>query len=256
MIGQVITFDGHRLNDLFYVGEAVVGLPSFEHEVADMRHGATWRSRRVTTCEVSVTLVAKPVQGARPRAAMSTLLSWLDVDGPRWLALSGDDGLRRLVVPTGAPTSQGDEDVTVTFLQLDPYLYGEGRSAVMEYNEDSVSFVVDGDAPTWPTVTCEDVSARYSDGYVWQLEHVADGTRMGVRVADLDPTSTIHNTYEHAAVAIDCAARTVTLDGNVPAMLTLSSDWLELAPGEHTVRVVNGGHSDDVVITWVERWHR
>lgn len=254
MIGQVITFDGHRLNDLFYVGEATVGLPSVEHEVADMRRGATWRSRRVTTCEVSVTLVAKPVRGQRPRAAVSTLLSWLDADGPRWLTLSSDDGLRRLVVPTGAPTGEGDEDVTVTFLQLDPYLYGEARSARIPSGGTSVTFDVGGDAPTMPTIACGYVTALHSENYVWQLEHAADGTRTGVQIADPDAYA---DTTKRAAVSIDCTSRAVTVN-NATAMLTLSSDWLELTPGVHTLREVNGGHisGSEVTISWTERWHR
>lgn len=256
MIGQVITFDGHRLNDLFYTGDVAIGLPSFEHEVADMRYGATWRSTRLSTCELSVTLVAKPSHGRRPREAVSALLSWLDVDGPRWLTLSGDDGLRRLAVPTGAPTYEGDEAVTVTFLQLDPYLYGEVRSVTMPYGTSSVSFVVDGDAPTWPTIECAGARAPYNNGYVWVLERADDGTRMGIQLAEIDPTETVHVTYETAAVTIDCAERTATLDGNVPTTITLATDWLSLTPGTHTIREVSGDHTQPVTISWTERWHR
>lgn len=245
MIGQTVTFDGHRLNDLFFVGDVDVGLPEFAPDV-DERHGrgSVVRSTRMGSLELSVRLVAKPVQGARPRESVSKLLSWLDVDGPRPLTLSSDGGLVRMCVPRGAPTPEGEyyDDLTVTFLQPDPLLFGEERSVTVP-SGGSASFVVGGDAPTWPKVAGQSVT-RDSSTQLWGIR-LDEGDFMRVKL----PTSSAQS------VLIDCDedAGGVRVAG-VTSMLTLDSDWWELSPGTHAVRNELGGGS--CVVSWRERWHR
>jgi phage-related protein len=244
VIGQTVIFDGHRINDLFRVGVIEVGLPSFEPTAVDARRGSLVRGVRMGTSQIVVPLVAKRVRGHPTRESVSTLVSWLDVDGARFLELSGDDGLRRLVVPSGQPTVDEPEwgDVlTLAFEQVDPYLYGETKSMAWSSLNYTARLAVGGDAPTRPTI--EGTLSTSAASGLW-LARLDNATSLGVTIGR----------YDGHAVRIDCDARTVTLDG-AHTTITLDSDWLELAPGAHTLAVVTGGIDDTALVTWTERWH-
>lgn len=244
MIGEIVTFDGHRLNDLFYVGRIERGHAGFEPTLVDnMGDGSTVTGVRLGTATVTVLLAAKDVAGRTTRETVSRLLSWLDVDTPRWLTLSGDDGLRRLVVPEGEPTPYDvdrEDGVTIAFTQVDPSLYGSSSAATVP-SAGSVTFTVGGDYPTRPTITAT-AAVRNATTGTWEL--VFDGdTKVAVTLADALQTP----------VSIDCGTRAVTVDGEV-AMITLDSDWPELAAGQHTVAMTRG--TGAATVAWTERWHR
>lgn len=245
MIGQTVIFDGHRINDRFFVGEVDVGLPEFAPRVEDREYsdGSRVRGMRLGSLEVAVQLVVKPSRVRTERETLSELMTWLHVDGPRPLSLSSDRGLWRLCVPTGAPQigdHQWNDRVTVTFLQVEPALYGDRRSVTVP-SGGTVTFVVGGDYPTKPTIS-SDAATRDSSTQQWGLR-LDDGDVMRVKV----PVSTA------STVRMDCDARTCAVNGTT-TIPTLQSDWFELEPGEHTIRNDQGGGA--CVVSWYERWHR
>ena len=245
MIGQTIVFDGHNFNDLFYVGEVNVGLPEFVTDATERvgGNGSMFRSIRVGTLSISVQMVAKPLRGRDVRESLSTLLSWLDVDGERPLYLSNDRGLRRMVVPNGAPSigdAEWNDRVTVEFLQLDPMLYGKERTVTVP-SGGSVTFNVGGDASTQPSIAAQS-AVRNGTSRTW-----------GIRLDDGDYLRVAIPTSSATPVEIDCKERTCRVGGAV-TIPTIDSDWFVLAPGTHTVR--NDVGSGACALTWTERWHR
>ena len=245
MAGQTVVFDGHRINDRFFVGEADVGLPEFaprteEREFAD---GSRVRGMRLRSPEIAIQLVTKPSRFFTAREALSELCSWLHVDGPRRLYLSGDRGLFRMCVPNGAPQVQDNEwndRVTVTFLQTEPALYGVVRKVTVP-SGGTVRFSTGGSYPTKPTVT-SDAARRDSSTQLWGLR-LDEGDVMRVKV----PVSAA------SSVVMDCAARTCSVNG-ATTVPTLQSDWFVFEPGVHTLR--NDKGSGACVVSWYERWHR
>lgn len=244
MIGEIVVFDGHRLNDRFYVGRIERGYADYVPSLADTTgDGSVVTGMQVGTSTVSVLLVAKDEPGRSTRETISNLLSWLDVDGPRWLELSGDDGLRRLVVPSGAPVPYDvdrEDGLTVTFEQVDPALHGARRTATVP-SAGSATITVGGDYPALPTITAQ-AAVRNATSGTWALAFDGD---LVVEVELPDALQT--------AITVDCAARTVTVDGEV-AMITLESDWPTLAAGPHTVAMTRG--TGAAALAWTERWHR
>jgi hypothetical protein len=243
MIGQVVVFDGHRINDLFRVGVVETPAPAILPELSELMRGSKVRSVRIGTSTVTIPLVAKRGHMVDVRESISALLSWLDVDGARYLSLSDDRGKRRLVVPTGVDIGdhEWNDVLTLTFEQVDPMLLGNTVS--MAPTGFPVSFNVGGDAPTRPVITCGAAASTQSVGRLWSMR--LDGNvDMGVVL----PSTAA------ASLSIDCAERTAKVNGAV-SMIPLEHDWLELTPGRHTISLPNGTASG-VTISWVERWHR
>lgn len=244
MVGQTVIFDGHRLNDKFFVGEVDVGMPTFSPRTEDREFadGMRMRGMRLGCPDIAVTLVAKPVRGETAREPLTELMSWLHVDSPRQLHLSDDRGLWRMCVPNGAPEIQDtkwNDRIVVTFLQIDPALYGTRREIAIPSGS-TVTFVVGGDYPTKPTITSTAAVRNSSQQWGVRLD---DGDFMRVGI----PVSTA------SRVSMDCTDRTCKVNGATTAP-TITSDWFELAPGAHKVR--NDIGSGACVMSWYERWHR
>ena len=245
MVGQTVVFDGHRLNDRFFVGSVAVGLPDFQPVLEDMAvgNGSVIRRMRIGTVSIDIRLVAKPVRGETAREALSDLCAWLDVDGPRKLALSSDHGLWRKCVPNGAPTiddNDWDDKLTVHLVQVDPILYGIWREVTVP-SGGTLRFVVGGDHPTKPTVVGSSVTRD------------ATTSQWGVRLDGGDVLRVKLDTDSASTVSIDCDARTCEVNGE-STIPTLDSDWLTLTCGMHEVTCELGGGG--CVIGWYERWHR
>ena len=242
MAGQTVTIGTHSINDLFYVSDIDVGVPEFVPNLIDRLGGGAYvNGMRVGTADITMRLVVLP--NVDVRQAVSTLLSWLDVGTPQWMAISRDEGRRRRVVATGAPTIEDTEyeDVlTLELLQVDPYLYGTSRSVTVTSTY-TTTITVGGDAATSPSIVSTNATRRAADN-LWGV--IADGSTSALVKL---PTAL------QTAVSIDCDAHTVTV-GNDTAALTLESDWPELAPGNHTIVIGAGGGT--ATVTWVERWHR
>lgn len=245
MRGQTIVFDGHRINDLFYVGEVAVGLPEFRVEYDDslIGDGSRFLGKHLGTVQIDMQLVSKPVWGAAPRESLSALMSWLDVDEPKVLALSSDRGLWRLCVPIGTPQvldNEWDDRIAISFLQLDPILYGSRREVTVPSGS-SVAFHVGGDYPTMPTISAS-AAVRDSTTLQW-----------GVRLDNADVMRVTVPVETASTVAIDCGKRTCSVNG-ATTIPTLASDWFELKPGAHTLQ--NDQGTGACVVSWHERWHR
>ncbi len=245
MMGQTVIFDGHRINDRFFVGDAEVGMPEFAPRTEDREFadGSRVRGMRLGCPEITIRLIAKPVHGEDVREALSDLMAWLHVDGPRRLVLGDDHGLWRKCVPTGAPQIgdvKWNDVITVTFLQTEPALYGIKREVTVP-SGGTLRFVVGGDYPTKPTITSNAAYRSYST-QLWGLR-MDDGDVMRVKI----PVSTA------SRVAMDCDGRTCAVNG-ATTIPTLDSDWFVLRPGTHTLR--NDQGSGSCVVSWYERWHR
>ena len=245
MRGQTITFDGHRLNDRFFVGEVNVGLPDFSPNLEDraIGDGSMMRGMRLGSVDITVALVTRPVRGETARDALSDLLAWLDVDEPKRLALSADHGLWRLAVPSGAPQigdTEWEDKVTVTFTQPDPILYGIKREVTIP-SGGTLQFAVGGDYPTKPTIS-SDAAVRSASTQQWGVR-LDDGDMMRVAV----PVSTA------STVEMDCDARTCAVNG-ATTIPTINSDWFVMEPGTHTIR--NDMGTGACTVSWFERWHR
>ena len=245
MRGQTITFDGHRLNDRFFVGEVNVGLPDFVPNLEDKAtgDGSVFRNMRLGSVDITVALVTRPVRGETARDALSDLLAWLDVDEPKALALSGDRGLWRMAVPSGAPQigdAEWQDKVTVTFTQPDPILYGIRREVTVP-SGGTLSFAVGGDYPTKPTIS-SDAAVRNASTRQW-----------GVRLDDGDIMRVAVPLSSASTVRMDCDARTCAVNG-ATTIPTINSDWFELKPGTHTIR--NDMGAGACTVSWYERWHR
>jgi len=245
MVGQTVIFDGHRINDRFYVGEAEVGLPEFapRTEERQFMDGSAVRGMRLGCPEITIQLVAKPVHGETFREALSDLMAWLHVDGPRKLVLSDDHGLWRLCVPTGAPQigdAKWNDRVTVTFLQTEPALYGIEREVTVP-SGGTLSFAVGGDYPTRPTIT-SDAATRDPTTELW-----------GVRLDDGDVMRVDVPVSSASTIRMDCDARTCAVNG-ATTIPTIESDWFVLEPGTHVIR--NDQGTGACTVSWYERWHR
>lgn len=245
-----VTFDGHDLTERFLVTGVSRPWPSLSASTTDNPAGGSFLvGLRREAAEVSVTLYAFDSTSERREAARE-LASWLDVDGPRELAFGDDGGLCYMAVPSGAddPESYLDaESVQLTFLVPEPVMLGE-RGRAQAYMPMSVTefdgpvspvVMVGGTAPARMVITSEDASRDPSTG-LWGVR-LDDGGYARVKIPVSSPSS----------VTIDCAARTATVNGS-PALLTLDSDWLEMPPGRHVIKLDEGHGTADV--SWRERW--
>lgn len=245
-----VTFDGHDLTERFLVTDVSRPWPSLSASTTDNPAGGSFLAGlRREAAEVSVTLYAFGSTSERREAARE-LASWLDVDGPSELAFGDDGGLCYMAVPSGtdAPRSFVDaESVSVTFLVPEPVMLGE-RGRAQAYMPMSVTEVdgpvspvvmVGGTAPARMIITSEDASRDPSTG-LWGVR-LDDGGYARVEIPVSAPSS----------VTIDCVERTATVNG-APALLTLDSDWLEMSPGRHVIKLDEGSGTADV--SWRERW--
>ena len=227
MIGQRVTFDGHVLNDLFYVGMVEAEPPAIDVDLRtlDGKDGTAVNGTRLAESAITVPLVVRPGTALTTRQALSFLMGWLDVDGPRTLTLSDDGGLERVAVPSGVTIDdyEYNDRLTVTFTQVEPCLYG-GSSTFAVPSGGSATFEVTGNYVTMPVITAQ-AAQRDASTEMWSLTF-DEGDYVRLKL----PTALA------TTVSIDCKERRVLVGGEV-SMLTLESDWPRLAAGTHTVRM-------------------
>lgn len=126
----------------------------------------------------------------------------------------------------------------VEFTCCEPFSHGAVRSVTVP-SGGSATFLVGGTYPTRPAVAAESAVRDPTTG-LWGLR--------------LDDARTLHVPVPVAtasAVSVDCASRVVRVDG-ATSMVTLASDWWELAPGSHAVAMTQG--TGAATVTWEERW--
>ena len=236
-----VTFDGHDLTELFLVTDVSRPWPSLSANVADNPAGGSFLTGlRQDAAEVSMTLYAFGSTYERREAARA-LASWLAVDGPRELAFGDDGGLCYMAVPDGTADSERlywQEAVTVSFIVPEPVMLGDRMAATVPSGA-TASVGVGGTAPARPLIGASAAVRNPSTG-LWGVRDTASGSFVRVALPTASPS----------AVTIDCERRTATVNGE-SALVTLDSDWLELAPGAHALAVDGTGAA---TLTWRERW--
>lgn len=236
-----VTFDGHLLNSLFFIGTLLVNPPSFEpDEHQSPTRGAVVSGMRVGGPTHAITLVAKP--GHDVAESIGTLVSWLDVDGPRPLVIA-TEGKTRMVVPTGNVTPEDPDSpdiVTVELYQPDPLCYGETRT---------VTVPAAGSAQFTTAYPNCDLKLE-TEGAVRR----ASDSRYGFSFDNGD--FELYVALPRAAsmpVVIDCARGTATADGS-PTLITFDSNWPELGAGNHTITMdASGTGAGTATLTITER---
>ena len=156
------------------------------------------------------------------------------------LAFSDDDGLYYMAVPTGAMQPErylNAVNVHVELALADPIMYGRTCEIVVP-SGGSTTFKVGGSYPAQPVI--EASAVRNASSLVWGLR-LDDGDFMHVKTGSSSART----------VKLDCAERTLVLNGDV-ALPTVDSDWLAFEPGVHTLAMDNG--TGAATVTFVERW--
>lgn len=236
-----VVFDGHDLTELFLVTDVSRPWPSMSASASDNPAGGSFLTGlRRSAAEVSMTLYAFGTTSER-REAERELASWLDVDGPRELAFGDDGGLCYMAVPSGAGEPKGfasAESSSLTFLVPEPVMLGDSMSVTVVAGSPATAGV-GGTAKARPTIVATGAVRDSSTG-LWGVRDTASGSFVRVALPTASPSS----------VTIDCERRTATVNGQ-SALVTLDSDWLELAPGAHALAVDGTGSA---TLTWRERW--
>lgn len=238
-----VTFNGVALTDLYNVSELKtsllprrIGTVTVPGMNGVMHTGTTLAERRI---RLKLTAKASTQEGLQQAAR--ALAAILNVDEPKPLAISIDGGLYYMAIPSVDSDTRRwrhHQCYDVEFRCVDPVAYGEEHTVNVPVSG-TVTFEVGGTYPTMPTVNAPRVQATSGTDGTWGLS-LDDGTRMRVPL----PSTVTH------AVTIDCQSRLVTCDGAV-TMIEPASDWLVLAPGEHTVEMLGAGTA---TLSYVERW--
>ena len=239
----MILFDGHDLCELF-----LCGTPEFKilNSVVEFyetpgRNGAVMAQRTwgVSTVEFPIATIGNATER---RNALSTLGAWLNVDEPKKLVFPDTPERYYLAVPDGELSLDRGVDNEIgnlKFTLTDPIAYGVEREVTVP-SGGSVTFRVDGTYAAKPTITAAAAVRKSSSPFAWQLT-LDSGDFIRLSLGD-------NNAH---AVAIDCEERTSKVDGAV-MLPTTTSDWFELAPGEHTIVMTYG--TGAATITYRERW--
>lgn len=239
---QVI-FDGVNLSDQFEITDVSRPDPELEAETRDVpgMDGVIIAGANLSSTTIEMTLTAVGKTKAERTEAMHALTALLNqTDELRKLVFTDEGGLYRMALPISGGSRKGwfnAESKHVVFSVPDPVLFGAERSATIP-SGGTASIHVGGTYKTRPRITAS-AASRASNG-IWGIR-LDGGEYSNVAI----PTSTA------SSVIIDAATREVRIAGS-PAMITLSSDWLELEPGEHTLAMTQG--TGAAVIEWQERW--
>ena len=238
-----ITLAGHVLNDLFAITDVSRPLPPARVQTVDVpgRDGTLVTGRTLGPRRVELRLW-RDVGTSRAGMldAMRDLAAWLQSDATVPLTFSDEAGrIRRVTLDGDLPLDEYERAgcVTLSLLQPDPICdLGSPRSATVP-SAGSVSFLVGGTAPCGISVHASS-AIRDSSTKLWGLRF---DDRYYLRVALGTGAK---------SVDIDCATRAVAVAG-ATSMITLESDWPELSPGRHTVRMDLG--SGAATLRWQER---
>ena len=233
-----LIFDGHNLEDLFFCGnpDIVLTNPAPVLNEVGGRDGAVVRSTRLAAKSIKFDVTA--LGNSQERAtALSALAGWLNVDGPVRLYLPDTSDHYYLVVPYNSQQIKPYIDggtVTLEFMAVEPAAYGETKTATVP-SGGNVSINIGGNYPTF-------LSGNGS---------VKRGTNFYTITADTGEKLEIPADTTAKAVVFNCEDRTLTVAG-VNTLPSVDSDWLRLAPGEHTI--TNSQGTNAITIKWTERW--
>lgn len=233
------SYDGHPFDGMPYVLDYIERplMPEATVTTTEVsgRDGAAFGSLSYGPASVRLALHFEAASPRELSAMRARLAAWLHVDSPRVLTLSDEPDTYRLAVPTG--TTEVEEwacglSVNVDFTCPDPRRYMQERSQPL--SDGSSVVYVEGTAPVRPVISLAgasgDVRLTLDDGAFLLVK--AGGT-----AADL---------------VLDNDRRVATLAGARVAP-TVESDWFELSPGEHVIRVTSGTVASGTV-TWRPAW--
>lgn len=242
MSRTTVTFDGYELTRLFAVSNLrnsllprtlnTVGVPG--------RDGSLFLGVSLAERTITLTLIVRDRTPSGLQAASRALAAILNVSEPKPLSMSIDGGLYYMAIPNAQADGMRYRNAItydVEFLCADPVAYGTERIITVP-SGGSVTFEVDGTYPTAPQVSV--AAAKNGSGGYWRLTLDSDEYLV----------ATIPGGVTTAPVEIDCAARTLKVNGSV-TLLQPEADWLVFEPGEHTLSMTGTGQA---IVTYAERW--
>ena len=235
-------FDGHDLTSMFIVGEPVFNtfIPSHTFQNVPGRDGTVFMGGKLDGGTITVPLTIVDEDMEQRRATLSNLYMILDVDEPKLLVLPEVPDLSYKAIPQNAVSESryiDGDTVIVSFQLVEAAAYGDTVTKTLPSNG-TIVFTVGGTYPTKPRITSN--ATRSANTHLWGIK--------------LDEGAFLHvdtGSSSARAIVLDCEERTLTIEGDV-ALPTLDSDWFELAPGSHTIKMDNG--SGSATITYKERW--
>ena len=236
-----LIFDGHDLEALFICGEPGIVLTNPAPVLVELggRDGAAVRSTRLAP--KSIAFQATAIGNAQERAAaLSTLAGWLNVSEPRPLYLPDTPDRYYMALPYNAQQEARYIDGSKThveFIAVEPAAYGEEQTATLP-SGGSVTIEIGGNYPAF----------LYGNGSV-KRDTTSGFYTITTEAGEFLEIPTGNNNAR--AVAFDCEARTLTVAG-ATTLPSVNSDWLQLAPGAHTL--TNSAGENDLTIKWRERW--
>lgn len=237
-----VTFNGTDLTALAIVsGWSTAALPKeLEQATIPGMDGSRLVSTTIAAREITVTLTVRGATPAARAASIRSLLGILDVDEPKPLARSIDNGLYYLAIPTATGDithNRTSDSFEVVFHCPDPAMYGEEKTATI--GTSSTTVTIGGNYPTKPLVTI--TSAKGNTSNVLTLTHTTKSEYMRATVSSSGSST----------VSFDCDKHVLKVN-NTTQMLSTLSDWLELEPGRNVLRLSAG--SGTVTMKWIERW--
>lgn len=236
-----LIFDGHSFDELFYYGnpELTILSSNAKYAQSENRNGSLFIGKTWANSQVTFSIATTGTADER-RNAFSTLGMWLDVDEPKKLVLPDTPDRYYMAVPNGSldiTRYYDSETASITFDIVDPIAYGREVTITVP-SAGSVTFNVGGTYKTRPRISA--TATRDSTSLVY-----------GLKLDDVDYIHVATGSADPRTVGIDCEKRTCIVNSSV-SMITLDSNWLELAPGGHTLAMDNG--TGDATVTYFERW--
>ena len=236
-----ITYDGKLLTRRFVAQDVERPIPpmAVRVESLDVADGSFPRGANLDPSNITLRLVATNVRGDARRTAERELAALLDAREPRKLVFSDDGGLYYMAQPSGSRVAEILPDavsIAVEFYLPDPVMYGSTKTASLSTGASSIT--VGGTYPARCKVTSS--NATKSSSNLW-----------GVRLDNGKYMRVPHELGSAVNVTVDTEKRTARVNGST-SMITLDSDWLELSPGSHSVKIDQGGGA--ATLQWTERW--
>lgn len=237
-------FNGHDMTEhLDVVSFGVSALPKATPITMEVggRDGVVYLGSRLEPYVVTVEarLATDSIDPAEIQRRWALVASLLRTREPAPLSIS--PGIYRMAVlheETPLEFFSYSATASLQFYCPDPVAFGDERTVSVP-SGGSATFTVGGTHPTFPTIAAS-AAVRNATSHGWR-----------VRLDDGDFVQVDTGTSNAAAVSIDCAKRTCRV-GSTYVLPTLTSDWLELAPGEHTIR--NDLGTGACTVTFRERW--
>ena len=204
------------------------------------RDGEAFIGTNLDPKPISFDLVFRNCDPYAQRTVLDNLAAALHVDEPKQLKFTDEGSKYYMAILDGEIESQPYANAIVVSLKFkvpDPVRY-EGATPVSATIVSVATVAITGTYPTKPTIATA-TAAPGQSGY-WGVR-VDGGDYMHVQL-----TSGTHS------VSINCETRVVTVDGD-PDMITLDSDWFELAPGNHTI-TNDVGTCTNMTLNYFPRW--